>query len=276
MRIWEAIVMGLVQGITEFLPISSSGHLALAQKIFHIETGGDLFFETILHVGTLIAVFAAFQKTIFTLVREAFVMGGKIVTGKFRWASTSGSQRMLVYLLVSLLPLAVMLFLKDHIEAWFNSVVMIGVALILNSIILLVSDYLPERNKKGSSMTFRDAIIIGLVQTIAVIPGISRSGSTITAGLACGLKRPFAARYSFILSIPTILGAAVLQIFDAVEKSFDFTLIPAYLVGMLTAALSGFLAIKLLEYILKSKRFIIFAVYSFTIGGFAVLSYIFT
>lgn len=268
----QAIIMGIVQGLTEFLPISSSGHLAIVGKMMNVNMESYALLTALLHVGTLIAVVIAFHKMIWNLIIALGNLLKKIFTGKFSFKQTTAAERMLIFLIVSCLPLFIALIIKDPIEKMANYVWLVGVALIINGIVLFISDRVPVGMKKAKNMTFGDAIRIGLAQMVAVTPGISRSGSTITMGVACGLDRAYAAKYSFILSIPAILAGAAVSFKDALgDGSIVASSIPGYLVGMVVAAIVGFLAIKLLEYLLKSKKFYIFAIYSIIVGVLAII-----
>ena len=266
----EAIVMGIIQGIAEFLPISSSGHLVITEKLFNWgETqSADVFFDMLLHLGTLIAVFIVFRKTIWELIVCLFRTIGQIFTGKFHFKDTTPMQKMIGFLIISLLPLFVIFPFKDAITDFFyNSLLAVGIALIINSVVLFFCDRFKEGKKTAGSMKKKDALIIGIAQAIAVIPGISRSGSTITAGVGTGVRRSEAAGYSFILSIPTILAAVLLDIVDTVKAGeLNTALLPQYFVGFVVAAVVGFLSIKLLQYILKSKKFVIFSIYCLIVG----------
>ena len=268
MSFWQALLLGIVQGLTEFLPVSSSGHLIIFQEIFGLSGTGetDLLFDVLVHVGTLIAVVVAFRKTLWRLIREFFKMIRDIFTRKFSWKEAGAPRRMIVWLILSLLPLFAVLLFKDKIDPLLTSTLVVGVCLIFNAVILLLADMAPKGHKTAKEMTWKDALFVGIIQCVGILPGISRSGSTITAGVTSGMKRSFAAKYSFILSIPTILGAAILQIADAVSIGIDASRIPVYLVGMAAAAVSGYFAIRLLQYLLKSKRFVIFSVYCLVVG----------
>ena len=267
MSIIESIILGIVQGLTEFLPISSSGHLAIAQKLFGMNETG-FFLEALLHVGTLVAVCIAFRKLIVGLFKGFFSMLGKVFRGKFSLKNAEPEERMMLMLIVSCLPLFLALIFKDKAEMMKNSLWAVGAALVVNGIILLICDRLPDRKRTAANMT----LAVGFMQAVAIIPGISRSGSTITAGVASGLDREFAAQYTFILSVPTILAGAVMSFKDAVsEHAIVAADIPSYIVGVVVSGVVGFLAIRLLQYILKSKKFIIFSIYSFVVGAAAIV-----
>lgn len=273
MTFLQSLLLGLVQGLSEFLPVSSSAHLILLQEFFGINGAedADLLFSVLVHLGTLIAVFIAFRKTIWELILEAIRLVKDLFTKKFSWKEAKSARRMLIFLILSLLPLFVIYPIKSVLDPLLVSPVIAGICLIFNGAILFLADFAQNLSKNANTMTWKDALYIGCIQCVAVLPGISRSGSTITAGLTCGLKRSYAAKYSFILSIPTILGGAVLEIADAVGSGIDPSKIPVYLVGMITAMISGFFAIKLLQYILKSKRFLYFSVYCLVLGIFALI-----
>ena len=267
MSIIESIILGIVQGLTEFLPISSSGHLAIAQKMFGMNETG-FFLEALLHVGTLVAVCIAFLKLIVGLFKGFFSMLGKVFRGKFSLKNAEPEERMILMLIVSCLPLFLALIFKDKAEMMKNSLWAVGAALVVNGIILLICD----RQRTAANMTLGNSLAVGFMQAVAIIPGISRSGSTITAGVASGLDREFAAQYTFILSVPTILAGAVMSFKDAVsEHAIVAADIPSYIVGVVVSGVVGFLAIRLLQYILKSKKFIIFSIYSFVVGAAAIV-----
>lgn len=277
MSIWQSILLGLIQGVTEFLPISSSGHLILFQQIFNVQLeGNDMLFDTLLHLGTLVAVFIAFRKRICALIKSFFRSIPQLFKGQLKPSTADGNQRMIFFIILSVLPLFILVPFKDKIESIaYGSTLFVGIALLFNSVILLLCDRIVAGRKKAETMTVKDALIVGGVQAVAVLPGISRSGSTITAGVACGMKRKFAAEYSFVLSIPTILGSVVLNVLDVVKEGvFNTGDIPAYIIGMVVAAVSGFFSIKLLEILLKSKKFSVFSIYCAVVGIFAIVYFL--
>lgn len=274
MTLLQSILLGILQGLTEFLPISSSAHLILAQELLGLPEA-DLLFGVLVHLGTLIAVCTAFRTTIGTLFKSFFQMGKDCLHGRFSHMTQGESRRMIVLLFLSLLPLIPVYLWKDFIEPLLVSPLIAGICLTFNGLMLILCDMAPEGTKTAATMTRRDALFVGLIQSVAVFPGISRSGSTITAGLCRGLDRTYAASYSFILSLPTILGGALLELIDALSSGIDPHALPFYLAGMVAAALSGFAAIRLLQRILRSKRFVYFAIYSFIIGIVTILRTVF-
>ena len=220
MSILQSIIFGLVQGIAEFLPISSSGHLVIAQQIAGLQdpAAADMFFDMVLHAGTLVAVFFAFWGTIKELIIEFFKTIGQICTGKFSIKNANPMQRMIGCLIVSLIPLFIAFPFMDTLEHLYSSLFAVGIALLINSIILFLSDRVLTGKKTAANMNWKNALFVGVAQCIAITPGISRSGSTITAGLFSGLSRKYAAKYSFILSIPTILGGILVSFLDVVKS----------------------------------------------------------
>jgi len=267
--VFQALVLGVVQGITEFMPVSSSGHLVLLQKIFGI-SGSALVFDTAVHGGTLIAVIVVLWRDIWNILR-------RIV------------QPLTLWLIIATIPavIAALLF-KDWIEAAFSSGAFLGFAFIVTSALLFVSDLLyrssggpggfpakldgPARVRTQDEMNRVDALVIGLLQAVAIIPGISRSGATISAALSRKLDRGFAARFSFLLSIPAILGALVLQVKDlakaggaALNETGAIGPLPLA-VGCLSACIVGFLSIRLTLKIVREHSLRGFALYTGILG----------
>lgn len=273
MSVIEALILGLVQGLTEFLPVSSSGHLVIFQTVLGTDTNSaDLMFDSLLHLGTLIAVFVAFRETIFKLITAFFEMIRLIFTRRFSIKNATGEQKMILFLAVSILPLFLILPIKDYVETAYTSIVLVGAALLVTSLLLFISDRVMGGKTTANDMKTKHALAVGFTQMLAIIPGLSRSGSTITAGILCGFDRSFAAQYSFILSIPTILAGVILNISDlAATGTFETELLPAYIAGTAAAAISGLLSIKLLQKMLKTKKFIIFSIYCLAVGLFAII-----
>lgn len=263
----QAIILGLVQGIAEFLPISSSGHLKLCEKLLglpNVETD-YIFFDVLLHLGTLIAVFIVYHRVIWDLLKEFLAM---LHIRQYRPGETPDGpkRRMIVLLIASLLPLFLVLPLKGVLESLGGNYLVVGLMLLLTGLCLYVCDHLPRGKKDEREMTLWDSILIGLAQACAVMPGLSRSGMTICAGSARGLDRSYAVQFSFLMSIPTILAAVVLQLVDALQVGIDTALLPKYLVGVAVAALSGIAAMRFLQFIAKRSRFGGFAYYCWGAG----------
>ena len=279
MSIWAAIFLGLLQGIAEFLPISSSGHLSVLQNLFELGTGeeGHLFFDVLLHFGTLVAICVAYWSSIKEMVFDvlAFVQNRKQPAIEQQRRYPAG--RLALMLIFGTLPLLLVLPVNDYIEQLYYNTFFIGAAFLLTGCMLYVSDRMPQGRRQEKGMRVRDALIIGLCQAVATIPGLSRSGATITAGLATGLERNFALKYSLLLSLPAVLGANLLALIRAVKAGIDVTLLPAYFVGMLVAGASGYFAIRILRRIVQRDGFGKFSYYCWGVGLVTIiLSIVFT
>lgn len=274
MTISSAILLGIVQGVAEFLPISSSGHLAILQNLFALSAGEDhLFFDVLLHLGTLISICVCYWGDIVAMVREVFIVlrGGRRADGT-PVQGNLGAARLFMMIVVGTLPLFLVLPINDKVEELYYITPFIGVALLLTGCMLFVSDKMTPGKRTEKNMRFRDALVIGLCQCVATLPGLSRSGTTITAGIATGLDRNFAMKYSFLLSLPAVLGANLLSFIKAIgSESIDASLIPAYLIGMLAAMLSGIAAISLMKLIAKKSKFGWFAYYCWGAGALTII-----
>ena len=268
MSFFSAIFLGLVQGVAEFLPISSSGHLAFFQTFFQLEEA-DLFFDVLLHLGTLIAVFFAYREEIKDLILSFFSFFKKQTPQQAR--KTRPGRRMILLLIVATLPLVAVLPVKDYIASLYYNTFVVGFALIVTGLILFFSDRFGHGRKAEREATLLDALVVGIGQAIAVMPGISRSGTSISAGLVRGFDRQFAIRFSFLMSIPAVLGANILHIADAVESGIDPTLLPIYFVGVAVAAVSGYLCIRLVHMITDKGKFGAFAYYCWAMGLLTVI-----
>lgn len=276
MEVLKVIIMGLIQGLTEFLPISSSGHLAIFGNMLGWQDSGILF-EVLLHVGTLAAVFAAFYKDIADLIKEGFLLVGRFflaLAGKIKWRQVLNNDKkyFVCYILLSMLPTTALgLLLKKTIEEAYTGTLIPGIGLLVTGAILLYTLKVPAGKKGEKEMTFGDALLIGTAQGIATLPGVSRSGSTIVTARVRGLTPELAVRFSFIMSIPAILGAAVLQIHDGAAESLSAGTLGLYLLGAAVAAVSGFLCIKWLLGIIRKGKLYYFAYYCFGMGVLAII-----
>lgn len=274
MTISSAILLGIVQGVAEFLPISSSGHLAILQNLFDLSAGVDhMFFDVLLHLGTLISICVCYWGDIVAMVREVFIVlrGGRRADGTLVQGNL-GAARLFMMIVVGTLPLFLVLPINDKVEELYYITPFIGVALLLTGCMLFVSDKMTPGTRTERNMRFRDALVVGLCQCVATVPGLSRSGTTITAGIATGLDRRFAMKYSFLLSLPAVLGANLLSFIKAIgEETVDASLIPAYLLGMLAAMLSGIAAISLMKLIAKKSKFGWFAYYCWGAGILTII-----
>ena len=266
MSFLNSIFLGIVQGLAEFLPISSSGHLAFFQEILNMDVGEEnLFFDVLLHLGTLAAVFAAYWGEIKALVVEFFTMVGirKLPRGQ---KPDRLSRRMIFFLIIGTLPLFLVLPIKDQVETLYTNTIFIGCAFLLTGTLLFLSDRMGRGNKDLRSATILDIVVVGLGQALATVPGLSRSGTSISAGLVRGFDREFAVKFSFLLSIPAVLGANILSLVDAIQAGIDWSLLPMYLAGVVTAAVAGYLAIRLLKFITQRGSFGGFAYYCWGAG----------
>lgn len=272
MNYFQAIFLGLIQGVAEFLPISSSGHLALFQNILGLADveHDHMLFDVLLHLGTLAAVFAAYWPEIKAIILEFLTMVHirKLPDGQ---KADGLSRRMIGFIIIGTLPLFVVLPIKDHIEALFNNLLFIGFALLVTGLLLFLSDRFTRGNKTVKNATLLDIILVGCAQAVAVVPGLSRSGTTIAAGMARGFDRQFAVKFSFLLSIPAVLGANILALVDAIGSDFDSSLLPMYLVGVVVAAVSGYLSIRLLKFISQRGSFGGFSYYCWGAGLVALI-----
>lgn len=277
----SAVILGLVQGIAEFLPISSSGHLSILQNLFGMETAeqGHFLFDVLLHLGTLVSVCLYYRRDIAAMFQ--------VVLGIFsprRGEAAEGddagrliqTRRLVVMIIFSTLPLLLVIPVKKHVERLYSETGFIGLALILTGCMLFISDKMRRGEKTEKNMTVLDALIVGVCQAVAVIPGLSRSGVTITAGMSTGLDREFAVRYSFLISLPAVLAANLLSLADAFRAKLDPGLIPVYLLGMAVAGLAGYISIGLVGMITRRGRFGAFAFYCWIVGATTiVLSFMF-
>lgn len=267
MTFLSSFLLGLVQGIAEFLPISSSGHLAIAQNLLGMSDAGTVpeFFDVLLHLGTLVAVFVAYWADIKDMVLEFFHGAGDLIHHSTP-NPVPPARRLILLIILGTLPLFVVLPVKDAVQGLSNSMVFIGAALIVTGVLLFVSDRVKKGRKNERTATWLDVLIVGLGQAIATMPGISRSGMTITTGCFVGFERKFAVRFSFLLSIPAVLGANILSLADAAKAGINWAEVPVYLVGVVTAAVVGYLCIRLLRFIADRGKFGAFAYYCWAVG----------
>jgi undecaprenyl-diphosphatase len=249
MSVWVALVLGILQGLTEFIPVSSSGHLVIFQHIFGVQ-GSPLTFDVLVHIGTLTAVFVAFWDDIATILRNPL---GKLTR----------------LIIVGCIPAGLMgYFLQPYFEKAFESLLVVGIGLLITGFVLKISENIAEKSlnmKEIRETSYGDVLFIGLLQGIAIVPGISRSGSTIAGGLLAGLDRTFAARYSFLVAIPVILGAGLVQLKDLPGNVVTGSWVP-YLVGFIAAAVFGYLAIQVVMKLVRNGRLSIFSYYCWAVG----------
>ncbi len=266
MTVWKSIILGIVQGLTEFLPISSSGHLVIVQKLLGVNDHNALFFATMLHIGTLLSIFFVYGKDIIFLLREFFKMLYEVATGK-GIRLENDYRKLGLFVILATIPTAIIgLAFNDLFEALFQGQLFIGFALLVTGFLLWFAEKWASEGKNIKRMRPIDAIIIGVFQAFAITPGISRSGSTIVGSLIRGLNKELTVKFSFLISIPAILGAAVLEIKDAAVNGMGGTSLFMILLGMLSAALSGFIAIKAMISFIKRKKLHYFSYYTWIVG----------
>lgn len=285
MELLKAILLGLIQGVTEFLPVSSSGHLAIFKHILGMGDVG-ISFDILLHVGTLIAVFVVYWRDIARLIYDGVgIIADSCVnigifikmkkTGKrirYKRVINSSYRKFAMLVIVSTIPTGILgVAGKKLIEDASSTIIVPGICLLITGTLLLISDNLPDGSKTPKYTTYKNALFIGVCQGFATLPGISRSGTTITAELFCGLRRDFAVKYSFIMSIPAIMGAAVLDLKDFGSDGIAGTTLLYYLVGMVVAAIVGYVCIKTMLVVVRNKKFKYFAYYCYAMGVIAIL-----
>ena len=272
MSVLTAVLLGLVQGVAEFLPISSSGHLAIAEHLLNLQGAANVpdFYDVLLHLGTLVAVFVAYWGDIRDMVVEFFTGIGDLAHHSTP-NPVPPARRLILLIIVGTLPLFVMVPFRHFFEGLGDNMYFIGGALIVTGILLFASDRVHHGRKTEKTATMLDALLVGIGQAIALCPGISRSGMTITSGCFAGFERKFAVRFAFLLSIPAVLGANILSLKDAIDAGIDYASIPAYLAGVAVAAVSGYACIRLLRYVADKGRFGAFAYYCWAAGALTLL-----
>ena len=275
MTLLESLILGLVQGLAEFLPISSSGHLAALQYIFGIDGSNVLTFTVMLHFGTLVAIFVVYWKDIVDLVKELFATIKDICTGQGVQVNKNDTRKLGFMIITASVPTAIIgLLLNDFFESLYARMTVIGVCLIITGCGLFFAERYGGGKRTIKDMNFRNAFFIGLCQSVAIMPGISRSGATMIGGLACKFDRAFAVRYAFLISIPSVLGAFLLEVPDAVRSVSDGTgmSLGVMLAGVAVAAVSGYAAIKVMIKAVTNKKLMYFSVYTW-IAGAALIIY---
>ena len=267
MSLLSSILLGVLQGVAEFLPISSSGHLAIAEHLLGMSGASDIpeFFDVLLHLGTLVAVFVAYWEDVRDMVVECFCGVRDLARGSTP-TPVPPARRMILLIIVGTLPLLIVLPIKDLVEGLADNMYFVAAALLVTGCLLFASDRVRKGRKTEKSATMVDVLLVGVAQAIATCPGISRSGTTITAGCFRGFDRKFAVRFSFLLSIPAILGANILSLKDAVEAGIIWADVPVYLVGVVVSAVVGYACIRLLKMIADRGKFGAFAYYCWAVG----------
>lgn len=264
-----SVVLGFVQGVAEFLPISSSGHLSLLQNFFGMEEPDNLF-NVLLHFATLVAVCIVYSQDIVDMVLEFF----RGVAALFSRSAPAGSippaRRLVMMVILGTLPLFLVLPMQDRVESLGANNLFVGLALMATGIILFFSDRMARGRKNARTATVLDSLLVGCAQAVAVVPGLSRSGCTISAGMALGFERNFAVRFSFLLSLPAVFGATLLKVVDVAQAGVDTKLLPVYIVGMVVAGVVGYFSIRLVKLLAQKDQFGKFAYYCWAVGLAAI------
>jgi len=261
MNTFQGLVLGLVQGLTEFLPISSSGHLVLFQRLFGLSEG-MLSFDIAVHLATLVAVLAIFRKEVWGMIRHP-------------------TSKLTLLVVVGTIPTVIIGFaLKNLIESLFESGRTLGIEFIATGLILIAAEALAKRRAKAKGLeetTYLDAAAVGTAQGLAILPAVSRSGLTLAGALACGMEREFALKFSFVMSIPPILGAGLLDAKDLVDAGAGLG-VPALplVVGIVAAAISGYVAIRFMLKVFAKASLKYFSYYVFALGALIVAEQIFS
>ncbi len=280
MNIFQAILLGIVQGVAEFLPISSSGHLALMQNAFGLQEV-PAFFDVLLHFGTLVSICIVFRKDL----AELWFSFVGLFRKKEGQHTSIPARRLLLMLIIACLPLVAVVFFSDAVESMMGNSLLIGLALIGTGVVLFLSDRVAKGTKTEKDAKMTDALFVGVCQAIAIIPGLSRSGMTITGGLTRRFSRNFAVRFSFLLAIPAILGGTLVsliktlkpaadQVGSAVQSTNNLIDWPVYLIGAIVAGVVGYFAINLIRHLVNKGRFGGFAYYCIGLGIIAILAYL--
>jgi undecaprenyl-diphosphatase len=261
MSLFEAFILGLIQGLTEFLPVSSSGHLVIAQHLFHIEEG-NLAFAIILHLGTFLSIVIAYHESVLQMVKEFFLMLYDLVRLKGFGFHKSKYRYYILYVVIASIPAAIVgILFDDYIEAAFSSVFIVSLMFIVTAILLYLGERSGNQNKGTiENLGIGKSFFIGLFQMCAITPGLSRSGTTLTGGLFSGLKRDEALEMSFLMALPAILGSLLLEIKDVIEATVSISL-PIVAVGFITSLVVGLFSISLFRRIVKQGRMIVFSIY---------------
>jgi undecaprenyl-diphosphatase len=261
LTIWQAIILGVIQGFTEFLPVSSDGHLVIAQEVFGLRPPNAIAFDVLLHLGTLVAVVAYFRKELFEMLYALFGVGEQVEVRR-RWIFLLG---------LGTVPVAIVgALLEDWFAATFHSAVWAGAGLLATGTILAIVNGKGETGRLEGKLTARDALLIGGIQSFALLPGVSRSGTTLFMALQCGVERTTAARFSFLLSIPAITGALVLKSADVLDMARTGETMPL-VVGPLVAGLTGVVAIEVLMRAVRRGSLKGFSVYCWAVGALTLL-----
>ncbi len=271
-----AIVLGMVQGVAEFLPISSSGHLSLLQHFFGMEP--DTLYNILLHFATLIAVCVVYWRDVVDMIVEFFRGIASLFSRQGGRGNPPEGRRLVLLVILGTLPLFLILPFDDMVEGLGANPVFVSAMLLVTGCILFLSDRYGGGRKTVRTATVRDVLLVGVAQGAATIPGLSRSGTTISAGMALGFDRNFAVRYSFLMSLPAVFGATLLKVVKVAKSGvLDTKLLPMYLTGMVVAGVVGYFSIRLVKLLADKGKFGRFAYYCWIAGVIALIfSFLYT
>lgn len=269
-------LLGIVQGVAEFLPISSSGHLSLLQYYFGMEEA-DTLLNVLLHFATLLAVCIAYRKDIYDMIVEFVSMVVEFFSksqprGAREMAYVNPARKLVKLVILGTIPLFLVVPVKDTVEDLGNNPYFVSCALLVTGTLLFTADRSAKPSKNLNNITLKDGLIIGVSQAFATIPGLSRSGCSISTALALGVDRNFAVRYSFLLSLPAVAGATILKVVDVVQEGFDTTLLPIYGVGMVLSFVVGYFSIQLVKLLARKGKFGAFSYYCWAAGAMSLLA----
>lgn len=270
MSVVDSIIYGILQGITEFLPVSSSGHLAILHALLGDAGETSAAFDVMLHIATLLAVCAVYGNEMISVIKGFFTLLKKTFCGRLKEGLDDG-EKLFLMLCVTSLPLIPAAFADGFVSGIRSKLWLIGALLMINGVMLFIGDAIQDGTLDIKSMGYKNALTVGIVQLFAVLPGISRSGSTVTGALSLGIKRDDAVKFSFLMSVPAVFGAAAVKLPELFEGGVAKAELLPLLAGSLSAFFVGLAAIKLLEYVADKKRFKIFGVYCITAGLTAVV-----
>ncbi len=289
MNILKAILMGVIQGATEFLPVSSSGHLAICKQILGLKLDNGLFFDILLHLGTLVSIIVVFHEDIWRMIQEFFFMlatcfANLIVFFKRRRGDTrytyfkivnSSYRKLVLMVIISTIPTGILGIVgKDMIAMASETLWVVGACLIATSALLFLADRHPDGTLRVKNAPYSSAFIVGIAQGVATLPGLSRSGTTIATGMLLGYNKKLAVKYSFIMSIPAVLGAVLVDFKDFGSEPIGSANLPGYILGTITAGIVGYFCIKFMLKLIRRKRYIGFSIYCLVVGlitlGFSI------
>ena len=285
----QSVFLGIIQGITEFLPVSSSGHLSILRNLFGIRTDGGLLFDVMVHLGTVIAICVVFRRDVLRMIGETIRMvsdiwanGSVLIHNKkekdarrYKKILHNNYRRFVVMVLCATIPTAVIGYAaRDLVTLASDSLLAPGIGLILTAVFLIIADVSENGKKIPKDISFTNSFLIGIAQGISTLPGLSRSGTTIAACLISGYDRKFAVKYSFIMAIPAILGAACMEIGQAFSGSVSLSQFFIYLAGAVTAGVVGYFSCRKMLTIVRKKKFRGFAVYCLILGSISIIGYV--